>query len=522
MYVSEFATRSLQSLVDATRTAIKSLITPVHNIEGHGAVEGGTTENTTAIQAAIDAANGRAPVFIPYGTFLTGPLTTPANTHFIGYGTLKLKAAAAGHLISPAGKLTIEGITLDGNKANQTMAAGDGPDLIYSTHQVVASGVTFKDGQRYGLYTVGGDDTLISRCYGTGMANIVWYIKNADRPKVYKNYTDNTCTGHAIALYDLCCDGVVIGNTVQTNAANKFGIELWTNTGAYPKGCVISGNTVNGNNTGGGISMSGAHECLCHGNRVRDCISIASIELAQGATGCVVEGNVVENSYRIAVTGATGARLSRCIVRNNRVKNPIKNGSAGGQGMYVFKADDCTIEGNEITGAAGHTVELSDAQRNIFRHNRIQGGALSGFYVGNANENLFELNHISDHTTAGRYAFQLALASETPLNVIRNNTGDNNAAWISSYTDTIVVDNASEYSVAMAGSVTLTAGALTQVSNSNVTSKSLIFLTPTNAAAAALVGGATGVYVAEKASGSYFNIRHGAAAGTETFNYAIH
>lgn len=475
--------------------------------------------NTTAMHAAFDlAVSLGVPAYVPNGEFTHDPLTTPDGLQIDGLGTLILSDAADTHQITASGVLTVKNITLDGNKTAQTLAVGDGPDLINTNFVVHLENVTLQNGQRYGIFCVGGHGSSVRRCHANNMLNTVWFFKNADRVTMMECDGATSNVGHVIAFHDLCRDGVIGDNILYTGAANKFGIEVWTNTdGSSPSGILITSNVVNGQSLGGGISLSYASGCVVANNRIRNCISVASIELAQGATGNIVEGNSIENSYRIAVTGTDARRLSGNVVRNNRFKNPIKNGASGGQGIYVLKADECTVEFNEITGALGHTIELSDAQDNHFVGNVLRSGALSGFYLGNSNGNLFERNHLADYTTVGRYAFQLALASETPLNHIRRNTADNVTSFISAFTNTDVADNSSAMVTPLTGTVTLAANVVTQVNNGNVTGKSRIFLTPTNAAAAGL----SGVYVAEIASGSYFNIRHAAAAGTETFNYQI-
>jgi hypothetical protein len=81
--VSEIVTSLLQSQIDAQRTAVKSLITPVFNVVGYGALLDGTTDDTTAVQSASDAAAvaGGGMIFFPEGTcLLTGSGVTATDS----------------------------------------------------------------------------------------------------------------------------------------------------------------------------------------------------------------------------------------------------------------------------------------------------------------------------------------------------------------------------------------------------------------------------------------------------------
>jgi hypothetical protein len=73
------------------------------------------------------------------------------------------------------------------------------------------------------------------------------------------------------------------------------------------------------------------------------------------------------------------------------------------------------------------------------------------------------------------------------------------------------------------GTVTLAAAASTTVTQPAVKSNSVIQLTPTNAAAATLMGSNKSVYVSAIVAGASFTLTTASstAAGTETFNYTI-
>lgn len=74
------------------------------------------------------------------------------------------------------------------------------------------------------------------------------------------------------------------------------------------------------------------------------------------------------------------------------------------------------------------------------------------------------------------------------------------------------------------GSFTCSAAAFTTVSDPAVVSSSVILIMPTNASAAALMAGASSLYVSNKTVGTSFRVstaNNAAAAGSETFDYVI-
>ena len=68
----------------------KYVAQPVHNVKGYGAKGDGVTDDTAAIQAAVDAAEaaGGGIVFFPNGTYLTSSTLTveSSNVHLVGAG----------------------------------------------------------------------------------------------------------------------------------------------------------------------------------------------------------------------------------------------------------------------------------------------------------------------------------------------------------------------------------------------------------------------------------------------------
>lgn len=154
----------------------------------YGAVPDGSTDCTTALQSAINAAQAaNLPVLLPAGTMVCGQVTvSPGNTLVMrGYSkegsVLQLKNGANAYLIalSPGTNfITVDfrDFTIDGNSVNQTAACG----CIYGAGSVQSryDNLHFKGFYDIGLYlyqnTNGGfgHHNRVTRCLFDGSDNV--------------------------------------------------------------------------------------------------------------------------------------------------------------------------------------------------------------------------------------------------------------------------------------------------------------------------------------------------------------
>lgn len=119
------------------------------NIEAFGAVGDGLTDNTAAIQEAIDASSGR--IWVPPGVFLTGSLYLPSLSDVAGAGwqsILKLVDNVGGrnHLFQPQNAavdvvvgVKLRNVKLLGNSAGQ-WGGGPMPNATDSIHGIAVLG----------------------------------------------------------------------------------------------------------------------------------------------------------------------------------------------------------------------------------------------------------------------------------------------------------------------------------------------------------------------------------------------
>lgn len=156
------------------------------NVSAYGAVGDGVTDDTAAIQAAIDAANvAGGTVYLPNGTYIVSDSAAPlagcvevkSNTRLVGEsrGGVIIKLAAdqpafTRVLVSDSSVYaSVENLTVDGNKDNQAFAEEHMSGLfIGNTMFFTMRNCSFVDCVGDGISVwANNTDTLIDSCYVT-------------------------------------------------------------------------------------------------------------------------------------------------------------------------------------------------------------------------------------------------------------------------------------------------------------------------------------------------------------------
>lgn len=145
----------LQAGAGAVTRALLDKVREVQvSVKDYGATGDGVTDDTAAIQAAINyvqATTSNGPtcvVYFPPGAYISSRLTTAAGiAQFRGAGeyssVIKLKAAANQTLFEIHAQCvaTFDGLYLDGNKANQTAGTSHGIHFLPHTSYVLAGSI---------------------------------------------------------------------------------------------------------------------------------------------------------------------------------------------------------------------------------------------------------------------------------------------------------------------------------------------------------------------------------------------
>ncbi len=367
------------------------LMTPF-NVQHYGALGDGSTDDTTAIQDALDAATAvGGTVFVPSGTYIVTTLTLKANTRLQGGGmgvsVLKLKNTTNVDLIqvaADASNVTVSDLSLDGNRANQ---GSDSRCLVTSDCTVAARNLVIDRVHVTGAYSKGlllqsgtteflRQDTRVTNCRiaDCGRSNIEtialhglviqgctftsWAQNIADEPAIWMQH--NTTAGS----YNVVIDSNHFYNTVSDAGwAIQSDVEAGNPATLNTNGCAITNNIFNAgaSATAGGVGSEFTNTTIANnsfrnsgGGAQRNGIEVAGQNI-------VISGNTIEDGS-VVIAAIDVQANENYTIANNSIINKQDNGRGIQMGNDAGAITDVLVTGN--------TVQLTHA------------GADEGIYIG--------------------------------------------------------------------------------------------------------------------------------------------
>jgi len=303
------------------------------------------TDNTTALQAALDAVNAAGGGTLEVPTSKTyehsGMLTIYSNTRLLGngYNSTKLRFTGNGGIgltTSVAENFIIlEDIAIiTSDKDNGDSKQGDSGFRIQGTSsEIKAIKTRFEGYSLSGIIFAGSiNNVVVAHCYIT-------------------NCGDNDGAGILSPLNTTSVNAVrLIGNTIACN--NGWGIE---HKDAEGKGWCLVGNLIEGNTAGGFCIDTGArlNGCLIHGNYFENTASVSS--------------------YQLRILGATGAHNTGIDIRGN-----FFTGHADAHKIMLDYVDAIVVQGNHFAATTGRQISGVAPARvtnKLFNHNFDAGSA---------------------------------------------------------------------------------------------------------------------------------------------------
>ncbi len=367
------------------------------NITDYGAVANDSSDDLSAISAAISAAGSGDTVYFPGGTFnISGTVAGKSGVRLEGaagsvllYGGSSSGAVLTLHSVSNA---TVIGLTLDGNlTAQQGIHSWSGSNLLLQNLTVENIRSADGDWTNAGIFFNGAvtDCTITNNTltdigtassYGTGIR----LAHGASRNVVEGNTISNTGRG-GILCNDDSTDLVIRNNTISGSGLTTegLGIEMW---GRCHR-AIIENNTIDH-----WLSLDSSDYCAVRGNTVSDKSGVWMLcGLEAISQNCVFADNVVDGGAHIGISlsnsnvkqyviwthntindcGTFAMQLAGesggCAYQyfyQNKFTNTRAGGLWGGKGdaiRFQGNASYITMEGNEISGNANDGISLFDA-----------------------------------------------------------------------------------------------------------------------------------------------------------------
>lgn len=327
----------------------------------------GTTDDTAAIQARLDAADGRG-VFAPRPdvAYKIGSLTiSEDDSGIVGEpGTVFASSATTQAIKLEADDVRLARFGIVGTYANTEQKG------------VLLNGATGVDVE----------ELVIVDCGDSGVMSADATI--AAKVRVHACRISH-CGNFGIVANSLATPGQASDWTVTENHCSDFDSVLYPAHGIYMKGvhgATISDNTcrdLSGVNASGILASSGSRDITITGNRVENAHTGINADDVDGLT---IEANPVRN------IGAGGAVVLANDCVNATVRGNVVKTVAGGHGIYVWgDSKRVSITGNTVDGCtgAGRCIVVSDnagARPSwvTVADNELADGAGGGVYVTNA------------------------------------------------------------------------------------------------------------------------------------------
>jgi hypothetical protein len=328
-----------------------------NNVMSYGATGDGTTDDTDAIQDAIDDLPPDGSIlYFPAGTYLVTASAAGGHPALELVSDVKVVLDSAAEIILDANgydqyailsltslsNVTIMGGTITGDRATHTGGTGEtGHGIsVWDCQNVVIDGVT------------------VNNCWGDGID------VDGTTALTSKNVTIQNCTSNhnrrcGIAIQNL--DTGLIYNNVSTNndgtsPMSGIGLEPW-DAGQSIINVVVSDNTCTGNDYGMACSGHSGDVSL---NTITGNTVSSNIHVGMGLDemeDCIVEYNIVDDNTvcGIGLYGCSGTTPGDFLVEGNTITDTTNgNGILLEQGQWgtgVPYTANCLVQNNSFTGS---------------------------------------------------------------------------------------------------------------------------------------------------------------------------
>ena len=562
----------------AVETNVQAKLRQYVGVQDFGAVGDGVTDDTAAIQAAITASNGVPILFNAGKTFLCDTFSVPSNAHLIINGTIKASLTVLDTpLITGANisNVIIEGtgnldggyniaVGYQGRSATEPTTRTDGSalqagDTFYDTDVGVKKFKQYS-GSAWAIITISRTGIKLNKStdcliQGISVANFmltespgtdgagIWLEGDPDGTSAVDS-ARNSCVN--VTSYSNIGNGIVFGANLDSISDRCYAYDnFWGSGVAHTRGLrAKSINDFAENNAFSNITINCEESQIIsptsRGSGYSG-INIGHDSAASDASRTLLVGGVTENNNfeGISVAGSSDVTIIGTYVNNNGANSGandrygvrtlsgcerlhligLKVTASKNSGIYLqsgsgHRIESCKSYANDRTGMLLTVTEANVSDCEVFNNNQLGGVNRAGIQLSSGNVSVTDSN-IYDSQGSPTQSYGV-LTNGGAHNLIGCSLSGNSISETSSPSGTISFYQTRVGSDSMTGTVPLSAGTSTVVTNNNAISASRIILIPRSAAAMAL-----NAYSFNVVANTSFTINHFTAVGGEPINYII-
>jgi parallel beta-helix repeat protein len=357
--------------------------------EAEGAAGNGTTDDATAIQAALDAAgaagNGARVIFAPGKTYALGSqITVPANVRIEGRATLRMLASATSRaiLVQNVSNVQIADLTIDLNKTATTNGGSttNQQGIYVSVTNMDISSISIRDvkvinGWQRGIAAAASSghamtDLTIENCTVSEVGGVGIFVSaNGNTDKVtasmsrrinVRGCTMTGSTGSGIQLYGVSSVDVS-NNFLEGSASTGHGIVFSTSgSGVQVTDFTCTDNKISGYTTTSSWGIVVSNSCTrftLTGNQIDSCAGGITIDVEDGSAPGVLVNAAAAVSANTVSRSQSSHGINARVCSNLSISGNSSNNNALA-GIAVTNAYGVIVSGNTCNGNSKYGIAI--------------------------------------------------------------------------------------------------------------------------------------------------------------------
>jgi|11_taG_2_1085331.scaffolds.fasta_scaffold10216_1 hypothetical protein len=408
----------------------------VVNVKDYGATGDGTTNDTSAVQAAVNT--GASAVYFPDGTYFINDVSLPSNIRLFGDATIKGDlgtSVPSGHsyskklfTASSQSNIIFDGLKFDGGivgEIGSTEFTATDPDSLESllelsscnkvilkgcefnnfNGQATATGTRNQRAKKGVVYILDCQNVEIFECkLGNNVYVEGFVVLDSSDIVVRNNYSyqddDNKRVSSPLAITGADTENVIVADNLFIGHGGS-GVNIWGSNNFKITGNTFKGPGIDFSNEGG-YSVSQNPRNITINNNSVDLTGWSSYPSSSVGYGVIVQGDVNYNAKGVLISGnhVVSCKISmladRCIdarLESNRIINPW--GTTAGAGLGISTTDSTFVqiqnnfingEGTTEYGSGVSCIYTQDSTHVTILNNIMQDAASYLLYINEGNE----------------------------------------------------------------------------------------------------------------------------------------